>query len=168
VNQYDPALSWRDLAWIRDLWPGKLIVKGILDAEDARAAADHGCDAIIVSNHGGRQLDGAPSSIAALPGVIDAVGHRVEVLLDSGVRCGQDVLKALALGARACLIGRAPLYGLGAMGEAGVSKVLDILARELDTTMALTGLCDVRDASREQLWPGASQPHARLSPSRAN
>lgn len=153
VNQYDPSLTWHDVRWVRELWPGKLIVKGVLSPEDARLALDYGCDAIVVSNHGGRQLDGAPSSIAVLGSVVDAVGHRVEILFDSGVRCGQDVLKALALGARACLVGRAPLYGLGAMGEAGVRTALKILRKELDFSMAFTGLRDVRDASRDLLWP---------------
>jgi L-lactate dehydrogenase (cytochrome) len=153
INQFDPSLTWQDVRWVRDLWPGKLIVKGVLSPKDARLAADCGCDAIVVSNHGGRQLDGAPSSISVLSSVVDAVGQRVEVLFDSGVRCGQDVLKALALGARACMVGRAPLYGLGAMGEAGVRTALEILRKELDFSMALTGLHDVREASKDLLWP---------------
>jgi len=152
INQFDPSLSWRDVRWVRDLWPGKLIVKGVLSPEDARLAVDSGCDAIVVSNHGGRQLDGAPSSIAVLGSVVDAVGHRAEIMFDSGVRSGQDVLKGLALGARACFIGRAPLYGLGAMGDAGVRTALEIIRKELDFSMALTGLRDVRDASRDLLW----------------
>jgi len=170
INQFDPSLTWRDVRWVRDLWPGKLIVKGVLSPEDARLAVDIGCDAIVVSNHGGRQLDGAPSSIAVLGSVVDAVGHRAEIMFDSGVRSGQDMLKALALGARACLIGRAPLYGLGAMGEAGVRTALEILRKELDFSMALTGLRDVRDASRDLLWSAApslpitDQPIHKLSP----
>ena len=125
--------------WIRSLWPGKLIIKGVLDVGDARAAAATGADAIVVSNHGGRQLDGAPSSISALPRIVDAVGSDTEILFDGGVRSGQDVLRALALGARACMIGRAFLYGLGAGGEAGVAKTIDIIAKELSVSMALTG-----------------------------
>jgi L-lactate dehydrogenase (cytochrome) len=152
AGQFDPSLNWRDVEWVRDAWGGKLILKGVLDAEDARLAAASGADAIIVSNHGGRQLDGAPSAIAALPEIVDAVGHRAEVLFDSGVRSGQDVLKALALGARACLIGKAFLWGLGALGEAGVRTTLEIIRRELDVSMALTGLRDVREVTRAVLW----------------
>src|SRR6476660_2258956 len=133
---------------IRGLWPGKLILKGILDVEDARIAAKTGAGALVVSNHGGRQLDGAPSSIAALPKVVDAVGDVIEVMFDSGIRSGQDVLRALAYGARACLIGRSYVYGLGAGGEAGVTAAIDILARELDVTMALCGMERVRDIDR--------------------
>jgi L-lactate dehydrogenase (cytochrome) len=147
ASQFDPALSWKDVEWVRGLWPGKLILKGILDAEDAKIAAHSGVDAIVVSNHGGRQLDGAMSSIRALPEVAEVAGGKVEVWLDGGVRSGQDVLKALALGADATMIGRAFLYGLGAMGETGVTRVLEIMQRELDVTMALCGLRDVRDAS---------------------
>lgn len=138
-SQFDPALNWSDVAWVRSLWPGKLIIKGILDVGDAHQAVAVGADAIIVSNHGGRQLDGAPSSISALPRIADAVGNRTEILFDSGVRSGQDVLRALALGARGCLIGRAFLYGLGAAGEAGVAKAIQIIGKELDVSMALTG-----------------------------
>jgi L-lactate dehydrogenase (cytochrome) len=138
-GQFNPAITWKDIGWVRERWPGKLIVKGVLDAEDARLAADAGVNAIVVSNHGGRQLDGATSTIAALPGVVAAVGGRCEVLMDGGIRSGQDVLKALALGASACLVGRAFLYGLAANGEAGVSLALDIIRRELEITMALTG-----------------------------
>jgi L-lactate dehydrogenase (cytochrome) len=147
AGQFDPSLSWRDIAWVRDLWPNKLILKGVLDPEDAKLAVGSGADAIVVSNHGGRQLDGAMSSIAALPAIVKAVGGRKEVIFDGGVRSGQDVLKALALGATSCLVGRAFLYGLAAMGEAGVRTALEIIRKELDVTMALTGLCDVRAAS---------------------
>ncbi|TLY50016.1 MAG: alpha-hydroxy-acid oxidizing protein, partial [Gammaproteobacteria bacterium] len=131
AGQFDPALSWKDVAWVRSLWPGKLIIKGILDREDARHAVDAGADAIVVSNHGGRQLDGAPSSIAALPGIVDSIGARAEVLLDGGVRSGQDALKAMALGARGVLIGKAFMYGLGALGQAGVTKALELIRNEL-------------------------------------
>jgi len=147
AGQFDPSLSWKDVAWIREIWPGKLILKGILDVEDARIAQDTGADALVVSNHGGRQLDGAISSIAALPAIVEAVGDRIEVLFDGGVRSGQDVLKALALGARGCMIGKAWLYGLAAGGEAGVLAALDIIRRELDVSMALTGTRNVRDIS---------------------
>src|SRR6266480_1896089 len=147
AGQFDPTLSWKDVEWVKNLWGGKLILKGILDAEDAKIAASSGADAIVVSNHGGRQLDGTASSIRALPEVVSAVGGRIEVLFDGGVRSGQDVLKALALGARGALIGRAFLYGLGAMGEKGVTRVLEIIRSELDVTMALCGLRDVKDAS---------------------
>ncbi len=147
AQQFDPSLSWKDVAWIRSLWPGKLVLKGILDPEDARIAADHGADAIVVSNHGGRQLDSAPASISVLPEIASAVGTRTEVLLDGGIRTGQDVLKALALGARGCLIGRSWLYGLAAGGQGGVTQVLEILRKELDTSMALAGLTDVRSVT---------------------
>jgi len=147
AGQFDPTLSWKDVEWVKNLWGGKLILKGILDAEDAKIAASSGADAIVVSNHGGRQLDGTASSIRALPEVVSAVGGRIEVLFDGGIRSGQDVLKALALGARGALIGRAFLYGLGAMGEKGVTSVLEIIRSELDVTMALCGLRDVKDAS---------------------
>ncbi len=146
-SQFDPRLSWDDVARIRDRWGGTLILKGVLDPEDAARAADTGADALIVSNHGGRQLDGAVSAIAALPSIVAEVGDRIEVLMDSGIRSGQDVLKALALGAKGTFIGRAFLYGLGAMGEPGVTLCLDILRRELDVTMALCGLRDIRDVS---------------------
>ena len=121
-TQFDPALSWKDVEWIRSLWPGKLIIKGVLDVEDARLAAKTGASALVVSNHGGRQLDGAPSSISALPKIVDAVGGEIEIMFDGGIRSGQDVLRALALGARSCLIGRAYVYGLGAGGQAGVAQ----------------------------------------------
>jgi L-lactate dehydrogenase (cytochrome) len=143
-GQFDPSITWKDVAWVRERWPGKLIVKGILDAEDARLAEAHGVDVIVVSNHGGRQLDGATSTIAALPRIVEAAG-RCEVLLDGGITSGQDVLKALALGARACLTGKAYLYGLSALGGDGVMLALDIIRRELEISMALCGLRDVRN-----------------------
>jgi len=139
AEQFDPKLAWSDIDWIRERWGGKLILKGILDPEDAKMAVKTGADAIIVSNHGGRQLDGAQSSISALPAIVDAVGKDIEVHFDGGIRCGQDVLKAICLGAKSTYIGRPYVYGLGAHGEAGVSQALDILYRELDTTMALCG-----------------------------
>ena len=142
-RQIDPGLTWADLAWLRARWRGRLAVKGILSAEDARRAVAAGADAIVVSNHGGRQLDGAPSTIAALPDVAAAVGHEVEVLLDGGVRRGTDVVKALALGARGVLLGRAYAYGLAAAGEAGVARVIEVLGAELDVTMALMGVTSV-------------------------
>lgn len=151
AEQFDPQLDWGKIARIRDLWGGKLILKGINDPEDARMAADFGADAIIVSNHGGRQLDGAVSSIRMLPEIVAAVGDRVEVHLDGGIRSGQDVLKALALGAKGTYIGRAFIYGLGAMGEAGVTKALEIIHKELDITMALCGERDVKNLGRHNL-----------------
>jgi L-lactate dehydrogenase (cytochrome) len=154
AQQFDPTLGWQDVEWVKRLWEGPLILKGILDVEDARLAAASGADALIVSNHGGRQLDGAPSSIEALPAIADAVGSKIEVWLDGGIRSGQDVLKAIALGARATMIGRAFLYGLGALGEAGVGKCLEIIAKELDVSMALCGRRDVRDVDRSILVPG--------------
>jgi L-lactate dehydrogenase (cytochrome) len=147
AGQFDPTLTWKDVEWVRGLWGGKIILKGILDAEDAKIAAATGADAIVVSNHGGRQLDGTVSSIRALPEVVQAVGDRTEVLFDGGIRSGQDVLRALALGAKGTMIGKSFAWGLGAMGEAGVTKVLEILQKELDVTMALCGLRDVKDAS---------------------
>lgn len=151
-QQFDPTLSWDDLAWIKKAWGGKLIVKGILDAEDAKLAANSGADAIIVSNHGGRQLDGACSSIQILPSIIEALqGSASEVWLDSGIRSGQDVLKAIALGAQGTLIGRAHLYGLGAMGEIGVTKALDIIRNELDLSMAFCGLTDINQVDQNIL-----------------
>jgi L-lactate dehydrogenase (cytochrome) len=150
-QQFDPALSWDDVQWIKQRWGGKLIIKGIMDEEDARHAVDSGADALIVSNHGGRQLDGAPSSIAALPGVVDAVGKQIEVHMDGGVRSGQDVIKALALGAQGVYIGRAFLYGLGADGEQGVTTCLELIRKELDLTMAFCGLRDVRQVDRSIL-----------------
>ena len=154
AQQFDPRLSWADVEWIKKLWGGKLILKGILDAEDARLAADSGADALVVSNHGGRQLDGAPSSIAALPAIADAVGSRIEVWMDGGIRSGQDVLKACALGARGTLIGRSFLYGLGAMGEAGVTKCLEIIQKELDVSMAFCGHTDIHTVDKRILLPG--------------
>jgi L-lactate dehydrogenase (cytochrome) len=151
AEQFDPTLSWSDLAWIKERWGGKIIVKGILDAQDARLAVDAGADALIVSNHGGRQLDGAPSSIAALPAIAEAVGDRIEVWMDGGIRSGQDVLRAVALGARGTLIGRAFLYGLGAYGEAGVARCLELIAKELDITMAFCGRTDIGDVDESVL-----------------
>ncbi len=154
AEQFDPQLNWGDVEWIKKRWGGKLILKGILDEEDARLAADSGADALIVSNHGGRQLDGAPSSIEALPAIAQAVGDRIEVWLDGGIRSGQDVLKSVALGARGTLIGRAFLYGLGAMGEAGVTRCLEIIHKELDLTMAFCGRTNIADVDRSILLPG--------------
>ena len=148
-SQFDPTLNWKDIDWVRGLWPGKLILKGILDVEDARIAAKTGASALVVSNHGGRQLDGAPSSISVLPKIADAVGLEIEIMFDGGVRSGQDVLRALALGARSCMIGRAYVYGLGAGGEEGVAKAIEILGKELDVSMALTGSKSVREVGRE-------------------
>jgi L-lactate dehydrogenase (cytochrome) len=153
AGQFDPTLSWKDIEWIRERWGGKLMVKGVLDPEDARMAAANGVDALVVSNHGGRQLDSAPSSISALPKVVEAVGDRIEVIFDGGVRSGQDVLKALALGAKSCLIGRAFLYGLGAGGEAGVRAAIDVIRKELDVSMALGGLTDVNKITRDAVVP---------------
>ena len=144
AEQFDPRLSWDDVAWIKNLWGGKLILKGILDPEDAKLALGTGADAIIVSNHGGRQLDGARSSISALPGIVEAVGGQMEIHLDGGIRSGQDVLKAIALGAKGTYIGRPFLYGLGAGGREGVARVLEILRKELDVTMALCGRREIR------------------------
>ena len=150
-EQFDPQLDWTKIARIRDQWGGKLILKGILDVEDAKAAADFGADAIIVSNHGGRQLDGALSSIRMLGPIVRAVGDRTEVYLDSGIRSGQDVLKALAMGAKGTFIGRSFVYGLGAMGQAGVTRALEVIHKELDISMALCGAQKARDLSREHL-----------------
>ncbi|HWJ87581.1 MAG TPA: alpha-hydroxy acid oxidase [Pelagibacterium sp.] len=151
AEQFDPKLNWADIGWIRERWGGKLILKGILDAEDARMAAETGADAIIVSNHGGRQLDGAPSSISALPAIVEAVGERIEVHMDGGIRSGQDVLRALCMGAKGVYIGRPWLYGLGAGGQAGVTRALDIIRTELDITMALCGERDIRNVGRHNL-----------------
>jgi L-lactate dehydrogenase (cytochrome) len=144
--QFDPTMSWADIEWVRDLWPGRIILKGILDVQDAKIAAGLGVAAIVVSNHGGRQLDGAPSAISALPAVADAIGSEVDVMFDSGIRSGQDVLRALALGARSAMIGRAYLYGLGAGGQQGVTRAIEIIRKELDVSMALTGLTSVAAA----------------------
>jgi L-lactate dehydrogenase (cytochrome) len=153
-KQFDPALSWNDVEWIKKRWGGKLILKGIQDVEDARLAVDSGADALIVSNHGGRQLDGAPSSISALPAIVDAVGRKIEVHMDGGIRTGQHVLKAVALGAKGTYIGRAHLYGLGAMGEAGVTKTLEIIHKELDLSMAFCGRTEINTVDEGILMPG--------------
>lgn len=151
-QQFDPSLNWKDIEWIKQAWDGKLIVKGILDEEDAKIAADCGADAIIVSNHGGRQLDGACSSIQILPSIVEALKNSTtEVWLDSGIRSGQDVLKAIALGAKGTMIGRAYLYGLGALGEAGVTKCLEIIHNELDVSMAFCGLTDINNVNKDIL-----------------
>ena len=154
AEQFDPQLNWGDVEWIKKRWGGKLILKGIMDAEDARLAVNSGADALIVSNHGGRQLDGAPSSISALPAIVDAVGTQTEVWMDGGIRSGQDVLKAWALGARGTMIGRAMAYGLGAAGEAGVTRALQILHKELDVTMAFCGHTNIQTVDRNILLPG--------------
>lgn len=151
AEAFDQALDWDRVAQLIKMWDGKVILKGILDAEDAKKAADLGADAIIMSNHGGRQLDGALSSIRALPAILDAVGDKIEVHLDSGIRSGQDVLKALAMGATGTYIGRAYTYGLGAMGEAGVTKTLEVIHKELDLSMALCGRTDVTTLDRDVL-----------------
>ncbi len=148
ADQFDPRFGWEDIEWIKKCWGGKLVLKGIMDAEDARHAVDSGADALIVSNHGGRQLDGAPSSIAALPTIVQAVGNEIEVWMDGGIRSGQDVLKAIALGAKGTMIGRSFLYALGAGGEAGVTRCLEIIAKELDITMAFCGRTDINDVDR--------------------
>ncbi len=153
-EQFDPRLSWADVAWVRKQWDGKLILKGIMDADDARLAVQSGADALVVSNHGGRQLDGAPSAIHALPAIVDAVGSQIEVWMDSGIRSGQDILKAWALGARGTMIGRAMVYGLGAFGEAGVTKALQILHKELDVTMAFCGHTNIQNVDTSILLPG--------------
>ena len=152
ASQFDPTLNWGDVAWVKKRFGGPVIVKGVLDPEDARLAVDAGADAVIISNHGGRQLDGAPSTIRVLPEIIDAVGARTEVYLDSGIRSGQDVLKAMALGAKGTFIGRAMLYGLGAGGEAGVTRALDIIRKELDTTMALCGERDILNVGLHNIY----------------
>ena len=154
AKQFDPALNWGDVEWIKKRWGGKIILKGIQDPEDARLAVNSGADALIVSNHGGRQLDGAQSSIGALPAIVDAVGSQIEVHMDGGIRSGQDVLKARALGAKGTYIGRSFLYGLGAMGEAGVTKALEIIHKELDLTMAFCGRTDVNTVDKGILLPG--------------
>lgn len=151
ASQFDTSLSWKDIDWIRSIWPGKLILKGILDVEDAELAAKTGAQALVVSNHGGRQLDGAPSSIEVLPEIVDAVGSQMEVMFDGGIRTGMDVMRALALGAKSCMIGRAYAYGLGAAGEAGVAKAIDILAKELTTTMGLCGVNTIAEIDENVL-----------------
>jgi L-lactate dehydrogenase (cytochrome) len=151
ASQFNPAVTWADIDWIRSQWPGKLIVKGILDVEDARIAAGLAIDALVVSNHGGRQLDGAPSSISVLPEIVSAVQNRCEVWFDGGVQSGQDMVRALALGAKACLIGKSFLYALGAMGGAGVTLALNLMRSELELTLALTGCTDIRQLDRNIL-----------------
>jgi L-lactate dehydrogenase (cytochrome) len=153
ASQLDPTLDWRDVEWIRSRWKGPLILKGIMDPEDARLARESGASALIVSNHGGRQLDGAPSSIEVLPAIVDAVGHEIEVWMDGGIRSGQDVLRAVALGAKGTMIGRAFLYGLGALGEAGVTRALEIIRNELDLSMAFCGVRNINDVDAGILWP---------------
>src|ERR1700688_3624366 len=148
AEQFDPALSWKDVEWIKTLWPGKLILKGILDVEDARIAAKTGAAAIVVSNHGGRQLDGAASSIAMLPPIVDALGADIEIMFDGGIRSGQDLMRAVALGARSCMSGRAYIYGLGAGGQAGVARAIEIMRNELDISMALTGVTSIAEIDR--------------------
>jgi L-lactate dehydrogenase (cytochrome) len=153
-EQFDPRINWADIEWVKKHWDGPLILKGIMEPVDAKLAANSGADAIVVSNHGGRQLDGAPSAIEALPAIVDAVGQQLEVWMDSGIRSGQDVLKARALGAQGTMIGRAFLYGLGAMGEAGVTRCLQILAKELDVTMAFCGHTNIDDVTQDILRAG--------------
>ena len=154
ADQFDPSLNWNDVEWIKKRWGGKLILKGVMEAEDARRAADSGADALIVSNHGGRQLDGAPATIDALPSIAQAVGKDIEVWMDSGIRSGQDVLKARALGAQGTLIGRSFLYGLGAFGQEGVAKALQIIQKELDISMAFCGHTNINTVDRSILVPG--------------
>ncbi len=158
TSQFDPTLNWADVRWIKERFGGPVIVKGVLDPDDAQAAVDNGADAVVVSNHGGRQLDGAPSTIRVLPEIMDRVGKRTEVYLDSGIRSGQDVLKALAYGAKATFIGRPMLYGLGAGGEAGVTRVLDIIRKELDTTMALCGERDIARVGLHNIYSNDIPP----------
>jgi L-lactate dehydrogenase (cytochrome) len=157
ATQFDLTLNWKDISWIKDRFGGPVIVKGVLDPEDAQLAIDHGADAIIVSNHGGRQLDGAPSTIRVLPEIVEAVGHKTEVLMDSGIRSGQDVLKALALGAKGTFVGRAMAYGLGAGGEAGVTRALEIIRAEMDTSMALMGERDISNIGLHNIYSNDMQ-----------
>lgn len=163
-DQFDPALNWKDVEWIRKFWPGKLIIKGILDVDDAKNAIKLGADAVVVSNHGGRQLDGTSSSISMLPRVADAIGSDTDVLFDGGIRTGADIMRALALGAKACLIGRSYIYGLGAGGQAGVAKAIDILEKELSVTMALTGVNRIADIDGRVLEGGAAKKKAAAKP----
>jgi L-lactate dehydrogenase (cytochrome) len=151
ASQFDTSLNWKDVDWIRSIWPGKLILKGIHDVEDAKMAVETGAQALVVSNHGGRQLDGAPSSIHVLPGIVEAVGDRIEIMFDGGIRSGQDVMRALALGAKSCMIGRAYAYGLGAGGEVGVAKAIDIIRNELNVTMGLCGVNRIAEIDRRVL-----------------
>jgi L-lactate dehydrogenase (cytochrome) len=151
ATQFDDSLNWKDVDWVRSIWPGKLIIKGILDVDDAKLAANAGAAAVVVSNHGGRQLDGAPSSISMLPRIADAARSELEVMFDGGIRSGQDVMRALALGASNCLIGRAYIYGLGAGGQAGVARAIEILRKELDVTMALTGVNSINEIDKRVL-----------------
>jgi len=151
ASQFDTTLNWKDVEWIRSIWPGKLIIKGILDVADAREAVKTGAEAIVVSNHGGRQLDGAPSSISVLPEIVQDVGSQTEIMFDGGIRSGQDVMRALALGAKSCMIGRAYIYGLGAGGQAGVTMALDLIGKELNTTMGLCGINRVDEIDRRVL-----------------
>ncbi|HWI76280.1 MAG TPA: alpha-hydroxy acid oxidase [Sphingomicrobium sp.] len=169
-SQLDPSFDVKTLEWVRSLWPGKLIVKGLLDVEDAKMAVDAGADAILVSNHGGRQLDSAPSTASVLPEIVDAVGDRTEVYVDSGVRSGLDVLKFLGLGARGCFVGRSYIYGLGAYGQAGVTKALEVLREELSIAMALVGVTDVKEIAREIILRGLPPPDQpnRCAPPRVN
>jgi L-lactate dehydrogenase (cytochrome) len=150
-SQFDTSLSWKDVDWIRSIWPGKLIIKGILDVEDANEATKTGAQALVVSNHGGRQLDGAPSSIAVLPEIVDAIGSQMEIMFDGGVRSGQDVMRALALGAKSCMIGRAYVHGLGAGGQTGVAKAIDLISNELNVTMGLTGVNTIAEIDERVL-----------------
>ncbi|WP_458757881.1 alpha-hydroxy acid oxidase [Afipia sp. TerB] len=151
ASQFDPSLNWKDIEWIRSIWPGKLVIKGILDVVDAREAVKTGAEALVVSNHGGRQLDGAPSSISVLPEIVQDVGSQIEVLFDGGIRSGQDVMRALALGAKSCMIGRAYIYGLGAGGQEGVATALDVIGKELSVTMGLCGVNRIEDIDRRVL-----------------
>jgi L-lactate dehydrogenase (cytochrome) len=153
LGDFDPGVTWEAVEWLRRIWPRKLIVKGIVNAADAKRAVERGADGVLVSNHGGIQLDDAPSTISTLPEVVDAVAGRAEVLLDGGIRSGQDVLKAVALGASACLAGRAPLYGLAVDGEAGVRRIINIIREEIDITMALTGVTDMAGVRSSILYP---------------
>jgi L-lactate dehydrogenase (cytochrome) len=160
-TQFDTSLNWKDVEWIRSIWPGKLVLKGILDAEDANEAAKSGAQALVVSNHGGRQLDGAPSSIEILPQIVDAVGSQMEIMFDGGIRSGQDVMRALALGAKSCMIGRAFAHGLGAGGEAGVAKAIDIIRNELSVTMGLCGVNTIAEIDERVLAISPQGSNAR-------